>query len=152
MNDSNVQKARPMDTAPCDGTMVRLLVQFDDHATEDTEGPAWTIGACNDDNMGDAERVGWQFAGWCWTHDHFNEGKGTPVGWLPMIDASPKGGGTDAEPKIWGTQKPGSMPKLFGAHYIAELNWYPDEGHDLVCMQVIERVQATSGSTGVDRD
>lgn len=83
---------RPMGTAPRDGTMVRLLVQFDEHATEDTEGPAWTIGACNDDNVGDDEHIGWQLAGWCWDHDHFTEGKGTPVGWLPLIDASPKGG------------------------------------------------------------
>ncbi|WP_312914451.1 hypothetical protein [Stenotrophomonas sp.] len=88
---------RQMATAPRDGTMVRLLVQFDDHATEDTEGPAWTIGACNDDNVGDDEHVGWQFAGWCWDHDHFTEGKGTPVGWLPLLDASPKGGSGKAE-------------------------------------------------------
>ncbi|MGE8280097.1 MAG: hypothetical protein ACN6O2_06625 [Stenotrophomonas sp.] len=68
---------------------------------------------------------------------------------LALIDASPKGGSElPVEPKIWGTQKPGSMPKLFGAHHIAELNWYPDEGHDLVCMQVIERVQATSAEVG----
>ncbi|WP_313171405.1 dATP/dGTP pyrophosphohydrolase domain-containing protein [Stenotrophomonas sp.] len=86
---------RPMATAPRDGTMLRLLVQFDDHATEDTEGPAWTIGACNDDNVHQDERAGWQFAGWCWDHDHFTEGKGTPVGWLPLIDASPEGGSTD---------------------------------------------------------
>lgn len=76
---------RPMDTAPCDGTMVRLLVQFTEHATEDTAGPAWTIGARNDANVGEHEWGGWQFAGWCWTHDHFTEGKGTPVGWLPLI-------------------------------------------------------------------
>lgn len=76
---------RAMQTAPRDGTMVRLLVQFEDNATEDTADPAWTIGACNDDNVGDDERIGWQFAGWCWTHDHFTDGKGTPVGWLPMI-------------------------------------------------------------------
>ncbi|MGE8279076.1 MAG: hypothetical protein ACN6O2_01455 [Stenotrophomonas sp.] len=70
-------------------------------------------------------------------------------GALGLIDASPKGGSElPVEPKIWGTQKPGSMPKLFGAHHIAELNWYPDEGHDLVCMQVIERVQATSAEVG----
>lgn len=81
-----VQQVRPMDTAPRDGTMVRLLVQFDANATEDTEQPAWTVGANNDDNVGDDERAGWQFAGWCWTHDHFTEGKGTPVGWLPMLD------------------------------------------------------------------
>ncbi len=77
-----------MDTAPRDGTMVRLLVQFEENATEDTAEPAWTIGACNDDNVGEDERVGWQFAGWCWTHDYFTEGKGTPVGWLPMIGSA----------------------------------------------------------------
>lgn len=80
--------ALPMDTAPRDGTMVRLLVEFAEHATEDCVGPAWTIGANNDDNVGDDERVGWQFAGWCWTHDHFTEGRGTPVGWLPMTTAA----------------------------------------------------------------
>jgi len=75
--------ARPMDTAPRDGTMVRLLVQFTEHATEDTTGPAWTIGANNGEHDGGDL---WCFAGWCWTHDHFTEGKGTPVGWLPLID------------------------------------------------------------------
>lgn len=80
---------RPMHTAPRDGTMLRLLVQFDDHATEDTEGPAWTIGHCSKSHPDDDDN--WQFAGWCWDHDHFTEGKGTPVGWLPLIDASPKG-------------------------------------------------------------
>lgn len=79
---------RPMESAPRDGTMVRLLVEFTDHATEDAE-TAPTIGACNDDNVPEDERIGWQFAGWCWDHDHFTEGKGTPVGWLPMLDTAP---------------------------------------------------------------
>ena len=74
---------RPMETAPRDGTMVRLLVEFEDHATEDTEGPAPTIGA---NSFGDTGEDRWRFAGWCWTHDHFTEGEGTPVGWLPMLD------------------------------------------------------------------
>lgn len=77
---------RPMDTAPRDGTLLRLLVDFEDHATEDTADPAPTIGANSFDNTG--EDV-WQFAGWCWSHDHFTEGKGTPVGWLPMLDTAP---------------------------------------------------------------
>lgn len=79
----------PMDTAPRDGTMVRLLVNFTDHATEDTAGPAWTIGAYPSDN----ESGGWQFAGWCWTHDHFTEGEGTPIGWLPMLASAPAASG-----------------------------------------------------------
>ncbi|AWK98658.1 hypothetical protein C6Y50_01385 [Stutzerimonas stutzeri] len=70
-----------MDTAPRDGTLVQLLVEFDEHATEDTDGPAPTIGANNYDNDGEDR---WQFAGWCWSHDHFTEGHGTPVGWLPI--------------------------------------------------------------------
>ena len=82
---SEPEAALPMETAPRNGTMVRLLVEFSDHATEDCVGPAWTIGACYDDNVGAGEGIGWQFAGWCWSHDHFTEGRGTPVGWLPML-------------------------------------------------------------------
>lgn len=76
-------RALPMETAPRDGTTLRLLVQFTDNATEYTDGPAWTIGSNSRDNTGDEE---WQIAGWCWSHDHYTEGKGEPVGWLPMHD------------------------------------------------------------------
>lgn len=76
-------RARPMDTAPRDGTLLRLQVRFTEHATEDAE-EAWTIGSNSFDANG--EDV-WQFAGWCWEHDHFTEGKGTPIGWLPMHDS-----------------------------------------------------------------
>ncbi|MBI6621156.1 hypothetical protein YA0783_22925 [Pseudomonas corrugata] len=78
-------KWRDMESAPKDGTLIRLLVSFDEHSTEDEE-EAPTIGANNFDN--DEEDV-WRFAGWCWAHDHFTQGVGTPVGWLPMIDVSP---------------------------------------------------------------
>ena len=73
---------RDMATAPIDGTMLRLLVEFEEHSTEDAE-QAPTIGANNFEN--DGEDV-WRFAGWCWSHDHFTGGKGVPVGWLPMFD------------------------------------------------------------------
>lgn len=75
---------RDMATAPRDGTMLRLLVEFTEHATEDAD-QAPTIGANNFDNDGEDR---WQFAGWCWSHDHFVEGRGEPIGWLPMITAS----------------------------------------------------------------
>ena len=75
---------RDMENAPKDGTMLRLLVSFDEHSTEDAD-EAPTIGANNFDNDGEDA---WRFAGWCWTHDHFTQGVGTPVGWLPMIEAS----------------------------------------------------------------
>lgn len=73
---------KDMASAPTDGTMLRLLVEFEEHPTEDAD-QAVTIGANNFDNNGEDN---WQFAGWCWSHDHFTEGKGTPVGWLPMLD------------------------------------------------------------------
>ncbi|MGY2167621.1 hypothetical protein [Pseudomonas gingeri] len=60
---------RDMAAAPTDGTMLRLLVEFEDHSTEDAE-QAPTIGANNFDN--DGADV-WRFAGWCWSHDHFTE-------------------------------------------------------------------------------
>src|SRR5690606_942024 len=82
-NNTDPVRARPIETAPRDGTIIRLLVEFEDHATEDTEGPAWTIGHNSRDNTGDDE---WQLAGWCWNHDHYTEGRGKPVGWLPMVD------------------------------------------------------------------
>ncbi|WP_350649698.1 hypothetical protein [Pseudomonas sp. HY13-MNA-CIBAN-0226] len=77
-------KWRDMESAPRDGTLLRLLVSFDEHSTEDAD-EAPTIGANNFDN--DGEDV-WRFSGWCWTHDHFTQGVGTPGGWLPMIEAS----------------------------------------------------------------
>lgn len=72
-----------MATALPDGTMLRLLVEFEDHSTEDAD-QAPAIGANNFDND---EIDEWKFAGYCWTHDHFVDGKGNPVGWLPMFDS-----------------------------------------------------------------
>jgi len=37
---------RPMDTAPRDGMLVRLLVDFGENAIDDSIGAAWAIGAC----------------------------------------------------------------------------------------------------------
>lgn len=76
----------PMESAPRDGTLVRLMVNFTEHATEDNPGPSPTIGSNNFECDGEDR---WLFAGWCWTHDHFTQGEGSPVGWLPMLDAEP---------------------------------------------------------------
>jgi hypothetical protein len=77
---------RPMSTAPRDGTMVRLLVQFTNHGVNDgfDSGPAWTIGANTYDDSGDDE---WFIAGWDWQQDCFTAGEGEPLGWLPMLSA-----------------------------------------------------------------
>lgn len=68
-----------------------------------------------------------------------------------LIDAGPKGGSEalSGELRVWGTYKPGMMPKLFGDRDIAELNWYPEEGSDLICLQIVERVQARAGDAEV---
>lgn len=76
----------PMLCAPRCGEMLRLLVKFTEHPIED-EKESWTIGS----NSFDADGVDeWQFAGWCWSHDHFTEGKGTPIGWLPFHQSQPE--------------------------------------------------------------
>ncbi len=75
---------RGIATAPKDGTLIMLCIAFEDdreHPLDDTRAPSRTIGFNNFKNDGlDV----WKFAGWCWSHDHFTEGEGTPCGWLPM--------------------------------------------------------------------
>jgi len=89
---------RPISDAPRDGTMVWLLVDYSSATNAEliqaasAEGyfwagnpladaeRAWTIGFNNCDNSGEDE---WKFAGWCWSQDHFTEGRGTPVAWKP---------------------------------------------------------------------
>lgn len=78
---------RPVETAPTDGTLLRLLVEHEDHGhpLEDSDRPTPTIGFNNHDNDGEHT---WQMAGWCWSHDHFTEGRGEVVGWLPFEDVA----------------------------------------------------------------
>ncbi len=77
--------ARPIQTAPRDGTMVALWVDYTSapaaHPLQDA-ARAWTVGTNSFDH--DGEDV-WRFAGWCWSHDHFTEGKGKVLGWLPFM-------------------------------------------------------------------
>lgn len=83
----------PMETAPTDSTMVRLLVDYTGEdaftALEDAK-VAQTIGFNSDLQTGDP--VGWQFAGWDWQQDCFCQGFGRPIGWLPFtMPATPAG-------------------------------------------------------------
>ena len=77
--------AFPMESAPRDSTLVRLLVNFEANSLEDSPDPVWTIGANCFDNDGIDE---WKFAGWDWSQDCFAEGAGKPIGWLPMLSAA----------------------------------------------------------------
>lgn len=77
---------QPITTAPKDGTLVLLLISAVGvkHPTEDTIEASRTIGHNNFDNDGVDQ---WLFAGWCWEHDHYIQGKGEPLAWQPF----PKG-------------------------------------------------------------
>lgn len=90
-------KWRDIGTAPRDGTLVRLLVDFTEHATEDSEAmPSPTIGANSFDHTGEDL---WQFAGWSWEQDCFTQGAGEPVGWLPLLD-TPHADPAEVESKL----------------------------------------------------
>ena len=65
-----------MDCAPLDGTLVQLLVKFDQNGIEDTNDPAWTIGSHSNGE--------WNFVGWCWHTDDWARGSGDLLGWLPV--------------------------------------------------------------------
>lgn len=71
----------PMDTAPRDGTIVQLLVEFDEGNIHDDNEPQATIGT---NTFDDSEIDEWRFAGWSWCHDCWIEGTGKPIGWLPF--------------------------------------------------------------------
>ena len=70
---------QPIYTAPKDGTLLILLVADGDNMIDDAEFGR-TIGHNNYDKDGEDR---WQFAGWCWSHDHYVEGRGKPVSWMP---------------------------------------------------------------------
>lgn len=77
-------KRTDLANAPRDSTPVWLLV---DYTGEDAAHPwddakeAWTVGWNNFDYD---ERDEWTFSGWCWSHDHFTQGRGEIVGWAAL--------------------------------------------------------------------
>lgn len=81
---SNPRELLPISTAPKDGTLILLWLANDEekeHPLEDTADLSVTIGFNNFNHDGEDT---WKFAGWCWSHDHYTEGKGTPVAWIPI--------------------------------------------------------------------
>lgn len=75
---------RPVKTAPKDGSMLRLLVDYEGvenlmPLTDDNQ--SWTIGFNTLEDTGDDE---WIIAGWNWSQDCFGTGEGKVIGWLPF--------------------------------------------------------------------
>lgn len=124
---SPAQKWRDPATAPDDGTMVRLLVQFTEHSTADSSKPAVTIGV----QVFDPE-IRWHFAGWSWTNDHFTDGEGTVIGWLPLVDEVIMKGHDDAA---------GAAISKFMSENCA-LDWFDSRNVDAL----VEVIKASQGA------
>jgi hypothetical protein len=81
----NALEPQPIETAPKDDTMVWLLISYEDRDASDhplTDAAiAWTIGFNGLENTGQDE---WKFVGWCWSHDHFTDGRGKVLAWKPL--------------------------------------------------------------------
>lgn len=78
-----------MESAPKDGTMLRLLVRPDREeftAFHDSLAPFETIGF---NNLENTEEDLWEFAGWDWSQDCFITGRGEVIGWTAMLEPSP---------------------------------------------------------------
>ncbi|RWR28803.1 DUF3850 domain-containing protein [Sinirhodobacter populi] len=73
------QEWKTIETAPKDGRMVCLLVDYTDGAAplDDAEIAA-TIGFNSLDDTGEDE---WHLVGWSWSQDCFTDGQGTVIGW-----------------------------------------------------------------------
>lgn len=71
------------DTAPKDGTMVCLLVDYsgDGAAPLDDAKTGWTIGYNTLVDTGDDE---WIMVGWDWCQDCYCQGRGEVIGWAPF--------------------------------------------------------------------
>lgn len=61
-------------------------------------------------------------------------------------DATPTQPGEREGMSYWAVQYPGKMPTLYGARAIAKLNWYPDEGAELVRLQEVEKAKTAPGA------
>ena len=72
---------RLIETYKKDGKLVLLLIEGGEHVSEDR--PAYrTVGSNAFEHDGRDE---WDYAGWCWSHDHWTQGRGGEIlGWLPL--------------------------------------------------------------------
>lgn len=82
-------ECRPIDTAPKDGTLLRLRMQFS-RCGDNPGNPLWDDEFCWTIGFNQFEHTTvdeWQYAGWDWNGDEFERGYGgVPIGWLPFHD------------------------------------------------------------------
>jgi len=84
---------RPIKDAKTDGRLYLLLIETGELEGGLSVNPiedahlSRTIGFNNDGNVTEDCQDGWQFAGWCWSHDHFVDGRGKVVAFceLPVV-------------------------------------------------------------------
>jgi len=121
-----VPEPRAIDTAPRDGTMLRLWVRYPEGASWtplDDARESWTIGFNNFDNT---EEDRWQVVGWCWSHDHLVEAANDVevLGWLPFHgDAAPA-----VQPAAGREEAalPGPVTDEWAERFCDAVNWSPD--------------------------
>lgn len=139
--------ARTVESAPKDGTLIRLLV---DYRSDDAAGAledaaeAWTIGFNNLRDTGDDE---WQLAGWNWSQDCFSEGHGKVIGWLPFHGPAPQAreitvqeaaevpSAWDLARVLWEARKYAAWGKDAGSKLIERTPWQKHPAHPLVTME-----------------
>jgi hypothetical protein len=82
---------QPIETAPKDGTLILLLVAADPDS-EDSSMPtenAMYFRTIGSNELEDTGEDTWSFAGWCWQHDHWVNGRGLPAKWAPIPTLPP---------------------------------------------------------------
>lgn len=72
----------PIDAGAKTGKLVWLLVDYreGEHPLEDATFAA-TLGY---NSLADTGEDEWKLVGWCWSHDHFVDGKGKVLAWKPI--------------------------------------------------------------------
>lgn len=99
-----VTGVQPMETAPKDGTWIKLLIDYsvaglDACPLEDSAEPGWTLGSNNFENT---EVDEWSWMGWDWNHDCIRETRaGKPIGWAPFHERSENGNKLPVSGKVF---------------------------------------------------
>lgn len=116
---------QPAESAPKDGTMLRLHVLFEENAVEDDDGNGITIGFNSLENTG--EDI-WEIAGWDWSHDKFTAAKGKVMGWLPLTPETFFKKTTIApKPIKWDDKHPENWyDSVYGFHITYDANEEPE--------------------------